>query len=76
MTIRIIGHLDMDAFSAAIEARDHPELAGLPLVVGARSPGGPGIVATANYPARAYGIHSGMPITQAWRRSEAAPGPG
>ncbi len=72
--MRIIGHLDMDAFFAAIEERDHPELAGRPLVVGAdpQEGRGRGVVATANYPARVYGIHSAMPITQAWRRSEAA----
>ncbi len=72
--MRIIGHLDMDAFFAAIEERDHPKLKGLPLVVGADPGGGKGrgVVSTANYPARAYGIHSAMPISRAWKLSEAA----
>ena len=72
--MRIIGHLDMDAFFAAIEARDHPELQGRPLVVGADPAGGlgRGVVSTANYPARAYGIHSAMPISKAWQLAEAA----
>jgi DNA polymerase IV (archaeal DinB-like DNA polymerase) len=72
--MRIIGHLDMDAFFAAIEERDHPNLTGRPLVVGADPAGGQGrgVVSTANYLARAYGIHSAMPISQAWKLSEAA----
>jgi nucleotidyltransferase/DNA polymerase involved in DNA repair len=70
----IIGHLDMDAFFAAIEERDHPELQGRPLVVGADPAGGQGrgVVSTANYPARVYGIHSAMPISRAWQLAEAA----
>jgi len=72
--MRIIGHLDMDAFFAAIEERDHPELRGRPVVVGADPAGGQGrgVVSTANYPARVYGIHSAMPISQAWKLAEAA----
>ncbi|MGA9754583.1 MAG: DNA polymerase IV [Desulfobaccales bacterium] len=72
--MRIIGHLDMDAFFAAIEARDHPELQGRPLVVGADPGGGQGrgVVSTANYAARIYGIHSAMPISRAWQLAEAA----
>jgi DNA polymerase IV (DinB-like DNA polymerase) len=72
--MRIIGHLDMDAFFAAIEERDHPELKGRPLVVGADPAGGQGrgVVSTANYPARTYGIHSAMPISRAWQLAEAA----
>lgn len=74
MLSRIIGHLDMDAFFAAIEERDTPRFCGLPLVVGADPRGGRGrgVVSTANYPARAYGIHSAMPISTAWRLSEGA----
>jgi DNA polymerase IV (archaeal DinB-like DNA polymerase) len=72
--MRLIGHLDMDAFFAAVEERDHPELRGRPIVVGADPAGGQGrgVVATANYPARKYSIHSAMPISQAWKASEAA----
>jgi len=72
--MRLIGHLDMDAFFAAAEELDQPELRGLPLVVGAdpEEGRGRGVVATANYPARRYGIHSAMPISRAWRVSEAA----
>lgn len=72
--MRIVGHLDMDAFFAAIEERDNPSLCGLPVVVGADPRGGKGrgVVATANYKAREYGIHSALPISTAWRLSEAA----
>jgi len=74
MPSRIIGHLDMDAFFAAVDERDRPDLRGLPIVVGADPLGGRGrgVVSTANYKAREYGIHSAMPITKAWRLSEAA----
>ena len=71
---RIIGHLDMDAFFAAIEERDNPRLAGRPIVVGAdpKDGAGRGVVSTANYAARAYGIRSALPISKAWQFSEAA----
>ncbi len=71
---RIIAHLDMDAFFAAIEERDNPALRGLPLVVGAdpKQGQGRGVVSTANYKAREYGIHSALPISRAWRLSEVA----
>lgn len=71
---RIIAHLDMDAFFAAIEERDTPAFRGVPLVVGADPLGGKGrgVVSTSNYLARAYGIHSATPISTAWRLSEAA----
>ncbi|HEX9756588.1 MAG TPA: DNA polymerase IV [Nitrospiria bacterium] len=74
MPTRIIGHLDMDAFFAAIEELNNPRLKGLPMVVGAdpQDGKGRGVVSTSNYPARVYGIYSAMPITQAWGRSEAA----
>lgn len=72
--MRIVSHLDMDAFFAAIEEREHPALRGLPVVVGADPRGGKGrgVVSTANYKAREYGIHSALPISMAWRLSEAA----
>jgi DNA polymerase IV (DinB-like DNA polymerase) len=67
--MRIIAHLDMDAFFAAVEERDHPGLKGRPIVVGADPAGGRGrgVVSTANYAARKYGIHSALPISTAWR---------
>lgn len=67
-TSRKIIHIDMDAFFAAVEERDHPELVGHPLVI-ARHPsdtGGRGVVTTANYIARQYGIHSAMSAQKAF----------
>jgi DNA polymerase-4 len=60
-------HIDLDAFFASIEQRDHPEYQGRPLVVGAE-PGKRGVVATCSYEARRYGVHSAMPISEAARR--------
>lgn len=72
--MRIIAHLDMDAFFAAVEERERPYLTGLPIVVGADPQGGRGrgVVSTANYAARAYGIKSATPIRRAWELSEQA----
>ncbi len=67
MSGKRILHVDMDAFFAAVEQRDHPEYRGRPVVIGAR-PGGRGVVSTASYEARRFGIHSAMPIGQAYQR--------
>jgi DNA polymerase-4 len=63
----IVAHVDLDAFFAAVEELEHPELAAQPLVVGG-DPRGRGVVATANYVARTYGIRSAMSCAEALRR--------
>jgi DNA polymerase-4 len=63
----LIAHLDLDAFYAACELLDHPEYAGRPLVVGG-DPRGRGVVATASYEARRFGIRSAMSAAEALRR--------
>ncbi|WP_417378971.1 DNA polymerase IV [Gimesia sp.] len=62
--MRTILHVDMDAFYASIEERDHSELQGLPIIVGGRAEHR-GVVSAANYPARKFGVHSAMPMKTA-----------
>jgi len=66
---RIILHVDMDYFFAQIEERENPQFKGKPVVVGADPKGGKGrgVVSTANYEARKFGIKSGMPISKAYQ---------
>ncbi len=63
----IVAHLDLDAFFAAVEELEDPALRTLPLIVGG-DPHGRGVVATANYVARGFGIHSAMSCAEALRR--------
>jgi DNA polymerase IV len=63
----IVAHMDLDAFYAAVEELENPELRAQPLVVGG-DPRGRGVVATANYVARRFGIHSAMSCAEALRR--------
>jgi DNA polymerase IV len=63
----VIAHLDLDAFFAAVEQLDRPELRGKPIVVGG-DPRGRGVVSTASYEARRFGIRSAMSAAEAYRR--------
>lgn len=72
--MRIVAHIDMDAFFAAVEERYNSQFRDKPIVIGADPKGGAGrgVVSTANYPARKYGIQSAMPISRAWRLADEA----
>ena len=68
--MRIILHIDLDYFYAQVEEVLNPKLKGKPIVVGAdpKKGKGRGVVSAASYPARAFGVHSGMPISIAYRK--------
>ena len=63
--MRTIMHVDMDAFFAAVEVLDHPEYTGKPLIIGGHKDSPRGVVSTASYEARKFGVRSAMPISKA-----------
>ncbi len=67
---RFILHCDLDCFFAAVEERDNPDYIGKPIIIGAdpKKGKGRGVVSTCNYEARKFGLHSAMPISQAYKR--------
>ena len=62
---KVYFHVDLDAFFASVEQRDHPEYRGKPLIIGVVGPRS--VVSTCSYEARRFGVHSAMPTTQAYR---------
>jgi DNA polymerase IV len=64
---KLIFHVDMDAFYAAVEQGDNPVYRGKPVIIGAQ-PGSRGVVSACSYEARNFGVHSAMPIFEAYRR--------
>lgn len=62
---KVYFHVDLDAFFASVEQRDHPEYRGKPLIIGGQKGDLRSVVSTASYEARKYGVHSAMPLSQA-----------